>query len=65
MSTITALIIVIAIFVLMFAIAGIVYFVVSKKRKQERETALPMGADTSDFARNLQARYRKENDSGF
>lgn len=65
MSTITAIVIVIAIFVLMFAIAGIVSFVVSRKHRQERESALPMGADTSEFARDLQARYRKENDSDF
>lgn len=57
--------VIIAIFVLMFAIAGIVSFVVSRKHRQERESALPMGADTSEFARDLQARYRKENDSDF
>lgn len=55
--TVILLIGVVALILLMFGIAGMVYFIHKKKREKESLTSLPSGADVSDFARDLQSKY--------
>ena len=59
MSATVAVVICLAVFALMFIVAGVVYFVHRSKTKREEEAALPTGGDVSVFARQLQDEYSR------
>lgn len=53
-----------AVMVSIIVVAAVIYYTGQAKRTSESKKSLPKGADSSDFGKALQDKYRAERDSG-
>jgi len=64
MNIVTAFIIIFVVMIALCVVAVILYFAQNAKNKSQALKSMPKGADSSDFARMLQDKYKAERDSG-
>lgn len=64
MDIFVALIIIGVVMLVLVSAAGIIYYISNTSKKRASHKSLPKGADSSEFAKLLQDKYRAERDSG-